>query len=248
MTPRRIQILGVPVDCVTMATTLEYVDQLVASATQACTVIAVNPEKVMKARQDPELLRFLNGTTLLIPDGIGVVSAARILGLGQMERVPGVDLMTALCQRSAERGYRVFLYGAAPEVNAAARLALELRYPGIRVAGNRHGYLAEADMPGLVQEINDSGAQLLFIALGSPRQELWISRYLPQLKVKVCQGVGGSFDVLAGAVRRAPALWRSVHLEWAYRLLAQPRRILRQTALPRFAWQVLATRFARSQN
>lgn len=248
VTPARIGILGVPVDCVTMATAVDFVDHLVASATTAGTVIAVNPEKVMKARQDPELLRFLNATTLLIPDGIGVVSAARILGLGHMERVPGVELMLALCQRSAEQGHRIFLYGAAPEINAEARAALERRHPGIRIVGNRHGYLPEGEMAGLVEEINASGAHILFIALGSPRQELWISRYLPSLKVKVCQGVGGSFDVIAGAVRRAPAAWRSVHLEWAYRLLAQPRRILRQTALPRFAWQVLTTRFARPQN
>jgi N-acetylglucosaminyldiphosphoundecaprenol N-acetyl-beta-D-mannosaminyltransferase len=107
--------------------------------------------------------------------------------------------------------------------------------------------VAEDDMGGLVEEINASGADILFIALGSPRQELWMSRHLPQLRVKICQGVGGSFDVLAGTVRRAPAAWRSVHLEWAYRLLAQPRRILRQTALPRFAWQILAAKFARPQ-
>lgn len=246
MTPQRIEILGVPVDCVSMGAALDYVDELITRP-GASTIFAINPEKVMKARQDPWLLDQIRGATLLIPDGIGVVWAARLLGRASLERVPGADLMLALCGRAANRGYRIFLYGAAPETNALARTALEQRFPGIVIAGNRHGYVTQAEMPALVGEINASGAQLLFVALGSPRQELWMAHHLSQLKVKVCQGVGGTFDVIAGTVRRAPASWRATNLEWAYRLLSDPRRLPRQSALPRFAWRVLAARFSRGQ-
>ena len=244
--PTRIEILGVPVDCVTMRSALAYIDDLIRGD-HARTIVAVNPEKVMKARQDPWLLDQLRSAALLLPDGIGIVWAARLLGLARLERVPGADLMIALCKRAAEQGYRLFLYGAAPEVNELACAALEQRFPGIRIVGHRHGYVTQAEMPGLVGQINESGADILFVALGSPRQEFWMATHLPGLKVKVCQGVGGTFDVVAGTVRRAPASWRAVNLEWAYRLLSEPRRLPRQTALPRFAWHVLAAKVGRHE-
>lgn len=244
LTPRRIDILGVPVDCVSMRTALEFVDELVRREKPAA-IIAVNPEKVMKARQDPWLLDQLRQATLLLPDGIGVVWAARFLNVARLERVAGADFMVATCERAQARGYRVFLYGASPEVNAVARAVLQERYPGLLIVGNRHGYIPQNEMAELIGEINASAADILFVALGSPRQEFWMSTYLPALKVKVCQGVGGTFDVIAGTVRRAPPRWRDLNLEWAYRLLSEPRRLTRQVALPKFAWQVLAARLAR---
>jgi len=244
--PRRIDILGVPVDCVSMNAALDCVDEFVTRP-GAATIFAINPEKVMKARQDPWLLDQMRGAALLIPDGIGVVWAARLLGRASLERVPGADLMSGICGRATAKGYRIFLYGAAPETNALARTALEQRFPGIAIVGNRHGYVTQAEMPALVSEINASGAQILFVALGSPRQELWMAHHLPELTIKVCQGVGGTFDVIAGTVRRAPASWQATNLEWAYRLLMDPRRLPRQTSLPRFAWRVLAARFSRGR-
>jgi N-acetylglucosaminyldiphosphoundecaprenol N-acetyl-beta-D-mannosaminyltransferase len=245
MKPERIEILGVPVDCVSMASALDVVDDMVRGAGTGA-IIAINPEKVIKARQDPVLLAQLRSAALLIPDGIGIVGAARLLGLAQIERVPGIDLMMAICERAAARGYRLFLYGALPEVNQAASEAMRATWPSLQIVGCQHGYLAESEMPGLVSAINQSGADILLVALGSPRQEQWMTAHLPELGVKVCQGVGGSFDVLAGTVRRAPASWRSRNLEWAYRLLSQPRRLVRQTALPRFAFQVLSAWLSRT--
>lgn len=242
--PRRIDILGVPVDCVTMASAVGFADELVRSG-RTGVIIAVNPEKVMKARQDPWLLDQLKQAALLLPDGIGVVWAARLLEQVSLERVAGADLMVALCEHAQNRGYRVFLYGASPEVNSAARAGLLQMFPGLQIVGNRHGYVPQQDMAGLIEEINASGADMLFVALGSPRQEFWMSTYLPQLKVKVCQGVGGTFDVIAGTVRRAPKGWRDLHLEWAYRLIKEPRRLPRQVVLPKFAWRVLAERLGR---
>lgn len=238
MRPQRVNVLGVPVDAVDMRQAVDAVDRMLRGD-RAQAVIAVNPEKVINAQSDAALLQRLHGAGLLIPDGIGVVIACRLLGLARMRRVPGAELMPELCELAQRRGRSVFLFGAAPDVNAAACAELRARYPGLRIAGARHGYVDDAGQDALIDAINASGADILFVALGSPRQELWMDQYLPRLRVKVCQGVGGTFDVLAGRVRRAPLLWRRLHLEWLYRLLAQPRRLLRQTALPRFAAQVL---------
>ncbi|MBI3802951.1 MAG: WecB/TagA/CpsF family glycosyltransferase [Nitrospirae bacterium] len=203
------------------------------------TVIAVNPEKVIKARQDPRLLSQLRRAGLLIPDGIGVVLAARFLRLGRMDRVPGSELMPAICERAAQKGYSIFLFGGSPEVNAQTAEVLRKRLPQIRIVGRQHGYVAEEEMPAVIGKINASGAEILFVALGSPKQELWMERYLPELRIKVCQGVGGTFDVLSGRVKRAPLFFRRLHLEWFYRLASQPKRLVRQTALPKFAFLVL---------
>lgn len=233
----RIDVLGVPVDGVTMLEAVDAVDELISAETPQA-IVAVNPEKVIRAQNNPNLLEFLRAAALLIPDGIGIVFAARILKLGRMERVPGSELMPAICERAASRGYRVFLFGASPEANAGAVEALRRQYEGLHIVGHQHGYLSQDDMDGLVRRINGCQADILFVALGSPKQEMWMAKYLPSLTVKVCQGVGGTFDVIAGYARRAPGVFRNLNLEWLYRLLSQPRRILRQTALPKFLWQV----------
>ena len=241
MAPKRVDILDVPVDCVTMDQAVDWAD-LRMTQPEPATVIAVNPEKVMKAKTDPVLHQLLRSAGLLIPDGIGVVIAARWLGLGYAERVPGAELMPRLCELAARRGYSIFLYGASPDVNERAKTNLQKQYPTLNIVGSEHGFTKTVDMPKVVERINAAAPDFLFIALGSPKQELWMSTYVQHLRVKVCQGVGGTFDVLAGRVKRAPWLFRSVHLEWLYRLLSQPRRLLRQTALPRFAFHVIRKR------
>jgi N-acetylglucosaminyldiphosphoundecaprenol N-acetyl-beta-D-mannosaminyltransferase len=244
MKPKRVEILGVPVDCLTMSTALDTVDSLI-KGDKAGAIVAVNPEKVIRARGDPIFLKQLQAAELLIPDGIGVVWAARLLGLCHMERVPGSELMPAICERAAQKGYKVFLFGARPDVNERAVAVLRGRYPGIQIVGNHHGYVGAEQIPDLIKKINASAAQILFVALGSPEQERWMAKYLLQLDVKVCQGVGGTFDVIVGTVKRAPAIFLKMNLEWLYRLIAQPRRAFRQTALPKFAYQVLAYKWGR---
>ena len=150
--------------------------------------------------------------------------------------------MPRLCALAAAKGYRVFLFGASPDVNLEAAARLREEFPGLNIVGTQHGYVQDAEMPAVLARINEGKPDFLFIALGSPRQELWMARFLPQLQVKVCQGVGGTFDVLAGKVKRAPWLFRTIHLEWLYRLLSQPSRLARQTALPLFAFQILRKR------
>lgn len=198
-------------------------------------VIAVNPEKVMKARQDPILLKQIASAGVLIPDGIGVVLAARLLRGCSLMRVPGSELMPEICALAATHGYKVFLYGAAAEVVEQAVATLRQRYPTLQIAGYQDGYLSEEEMPSFIDRINASGAEILFVGLGSPRQELWMAKHLDSLNVRICQGVGGTFDVIAGKVRRAPRFFCVLQLEWLYRLGANPRRLLRQTALPVFA-------------
>ena len=237
ITPKRVQVLGAPVDCVDMQQALEVVDQMVNGGSPQ-TVIAINPEKVIKAQNDPLLHQWLNKAGLLIPDGIGVVVAVRLLIGEKISRVPGAELMPAICEQSLTRGYKLFLLGASRKVNETAVEVLKQRYPGINIVGNRDGYFDDSDMPELIDQINASGVEVLFVALGSPRQELWMEKYLPLTNVKVCQGVGGTFDVLAGNVRRAPLLFRKLNLEWLYRLVSQPKRLLRQTALPKFVVKV----------
>lgn len=242
MKTKRIEILGVPLDCVTMSEALDCAESMIRSE-HRCTILAVNPEKVMRAKQDNRLLGQLRDASLLIPDGIGVVFAARLLGLGYAERVPGSELMPKLCEQAALKGYTVFLFGASEEVNRKVVTRLQEEYPGLRIVGSQHGYVKEKDMPWVISSINEACPDVLFVALGSPAQELWIARYLSQLKVKVCQGVGGTFDVIAGQARRAPKSFRRLHLEWFYRLASDPRRLRRQTALPLFAYHVLKCKF-----
>ncbi len=242
MTPRRIELLGVPVDCVTMAQSVDFVEERVASGEGCAAVVAVNPEKIMRARVDPSLLESLRRASLLIPDGIGAVWGARLLANAEIGRVPGAELMPAICDRAAETGFSVFLFGAQEEVNAKAAEILPTRFPGLRIAGRRNGYVDADAMLGLIDEINQSGADVLFIALGSPRQEEWIDRYIGSLRVKAVQGVGGTFDVIAGRVQRAPAVFRRLNLEWFYRLLREPKRLWRQRVLLFFALAIIAER------
>lgn len=181
---------------------------------------------------------------MLIPDGIGVVLVARLAGHRAVRRVPGIELMDALCRHAATLGWSVFLLGAKREINERAVQQLKLKYPALRFAGHQDGYFGEDDDPSIVQQINASGAEIVFVGLGSPKQELWMARHLNSLDAKVCQGVGGSFDVISGVAKRAPAIFRRLNMEWLYRLIRQPHRLIRQTALPRFVWLVLREKLA----
>jgi N-acetylglucosaminyldiphosphoundecaprenol N-acetyl-beta-D-mannosaminyltransferase len=235
----RIMVTGVPVDNVDMIGAIDHAEKMIEQGRQ-CTIFAMNPEKAIAARENPDLYECLSSAGLLIADGIGVVMAARLKGIPFKERVPGSELMPKLCEMAARNGSGVFLFGAKEEANQQAAEKLQQRYPGLNVAGRQNGYVAEDDMPALIDKINASGAKLLFVALGSPRQEQWMNKYKDRLNALVLQGVGGTFDVISGNVKRAPRLWRAAHLEWLYRLLSQPQRFLRQTRLPSYAWLVLS--------
>ena len=201
------------------------------------TIIAVNPEKVMTAGKDEQIKTLINDATYQIPDGVGILMASRLKGGAIRSRVTGVDMMDRLLEFAHDEGKKVFMYGAKEEVIATAKAKIEEKYPSIRITGYSNGFTKDQDE--LVRKINESGAEIIFVALGSPRQELWIRDHMKDLNVKVYQGVGGSFDVFAGNVKRAPSFFRKAGLEWFYRLITDPKRFKRQLALPKFLLKII---------
>jgi N-acetylglucosaminyldiphosphoundecaprenol N-acetyl-beta-D-mannosaminyltransferase len=195
-------------------------------------IVAINPEKIMKAQEDMELRDLLNKATYQIPDGIGVILASMMKGGKIRSRVTGIDMMLRLCKEAALHGKKVFLYGAKPGVADEAKKKLEERFPGIQIVGTMHGY--EKDENVIVNAINASNPDILFVALGSPAQEYWIVKHMDSLAPKVYQGVGGSFDVVSGRLKRAPLLFQKLGMEWFYRLVKEPWRWKRQLVLPKF--------------
>lgn len=207
---------------------------------QKSTIIAINPEKVIAAEKNTELKELINSATYQIPDGIGIIIASKIKKGEIQSRVTGVDMMERLLQFAEEEHLRVFLYGAKEEVLSSAAKNIQRKYPNIIIAGTQNGY--EQDEQKVVDKINETKADILFVAMGSPKQELWIREHLSELNALVFQGVGGSFDVFAGHVKRAPEAYRKLGLEWLYRLLKEPKRFKRQLALPKFLLKVLFQR------
>lgn len=199
-------------------------------------IVAINPEKIIKAKEDPALKKLLNEAEFQIPDGIGVILASKIQKGQITSRVTGVDMMLRLCQEAAKRKKPIFLYGGKPGVADKAAEKLRELYPGIIVAGTQDGY--EKDQNKVIEKINATKPDLLFVAMGSPKQENWINANRDQLHPTIYQGVGGSFDVLAGTVKRAPEAFQKVGMEWFYRLMKEPKRLKRQLALPLFLLEV----------
>ena len=238
----RIRALNAPVDLATFDEALDRAVALARDRGKVSRVVAVNPEKAIAARSDPFLQAFLDESDLAIPDGVGVVAAARILQGAKCERVTGVDLATALCEASGARDLKLFFYGAKEEVNALMVEKLRARFPDIQIVGRENGYFPLERSSELCARVNASGADVLFVALGSPKQERWIAEHAKDLRVGLCMGVGGTFDALAGTVKRAPKAWRALRLEWLHRLVRQPSRFWRQRRIFLFAFLVLWTK------
>jgi N-acetylglucosaminyldiphosphoundecaprenol N-acetyl-beta-D-mannosaminyltransferase len=195
-------------------------------------IVAINPEKIIKAQEDPSLMELLNSADFQIPDGIGVILASKFKGGQIRERVTGIDMMLKLCETGAKHQKRIFLYGGKPGRADEAKVKLEEMYPGIQIAGTLHGY--EKDQQIVRETINQSQADIIFVAMGSPAQENWIIANKDTLHPCVYQGVGGSFDVISGKIERAPEAFQKLGLEWLYRLMKEPWRIKRQAVLPLF--------------
>lgn len=232
--------LGIDVSALSYEGIIEDLGNRIEGGKQS-TIIAVNPEKVMAAQRDPQVKELINASTYQIADGVGILLAAKLKGGQITSRVTGVDMMSALLRFASEDGLPVYFFGAKEEVVAKAIANIQETFPTIKVAGYTNGY--DKDEEELVQRIQQSGAKMIFVALGSPKQELWIQRNMPKLSnVQVFQGVGGSFDVFSGTVKRAPVAFRKLGLEWLYRLMASPSRIKRQLVLPIFLLKVLRSR------
>jgi len=199
-------------------------------------IVAINPEKVLKARKDKQLASLLDCADYPIADGIGVVIASRLKGGKIKSRVTGIECMDTLCALANQKSYKIFLYGAKREVLAKTKTALTQKYSNIQIVGAIDGY--EHNNEKIVSAINKSEADILFVALGSPKQEIWITNNKENLCPKIYMGVGGSFDVISGNIKRAPDFMLKLGLEWLYRLIREPKRIFRQIKLLKFIFLV----------
>ncbi|MEO8289694.1 MAG: WecB/TagA/CpsF family glycosyltransferase, partial [Gaiellaceae bacterium] len=220
----RVQLLGSPLDPVTLREVLARVDEAVAERRPTLNA-SVNAAKLVRMQQDSELREAVAGCELVTADGQPVVWAARALGLAVPERVNGTDLMELLFAHGEERGYSIFLLGSRPETLARARAEIERRHPRLRVAGTEHGYFAPAEEAEVVERIAAARPDILFVALETPKKELFQARHREALGVPFTMGVGGSLEVLAGQRKRAPRWAQRAGLEWAFRLGQEPRRL-----------------------
>lgn len=227
----RTDVLGVAFDNVTLEEAADRAAELLKEDGPHL-VATPNPEIVQIARRDPEFARVLADAALVIPDGVGVVYAARILGRPLKGRVPGIEFAAALMERMAAEGGRLFLLGAKPGVAEMAAVNLRAQYPGLVVCGTHDGYFRE-DGP-VAEAIRQSGAEAVFVCLGAPKQEKWIAANGEATGARLLVGLGGSLDVFAGQVKRAPEAFQKLGLEWFYRLCKQPSRIGRMARLPLF--------------
>ncbi len=231
----RSQVLGVAFDPVTMDQAVEWALSLIEEHRGAY-VCTPNPEIVWDCRRDKALATAIAGADMVLPDGVGVVWASRVLGCPVPERVTGYDFLLALLARFQGR---LFLLGGKPGVAAAAAAAIEKQFPQLTVCGVMDGY---GDVQAQRRAVEDMTPDLVLVCLGSPRQELWMRENAGRLPVGLMAGLGGCLDVLSGRAKRAPERWIRLNLEWLYRLLRDPRRLTRQIRLPLFALAVLARR------
>ena len=243
----RVRILDVPVDRVTYDDWLRLIDGWVSDRSGGRHVCTVNPEFIMIARGDPIFSQILGRADLCVPDGVGLLWAARQLGERLPGRVTGSDGVPMIAERAAQRGWRIFFLGAGAGIARRAADILTKRHPNLQVAGVYGGSPQESEEDDIVKRVNASGADILFVAYGAPGQDKWIARNLGRLDVKMAMGVGGALDFIAGSVPRAPIWMRRWGLEWLYRLLRQPWRFRRMLRLPRFALLVWRDGRQRSQ-
>lgn len=235
---RHVTIMGVPFLHIGQQ---GFVDLLVNRIEQQekTFVVTANPEVVMQANENPTVMNYLKQATYICADGIGVVKAAQILGDSLPERVTGYDTMVRLLEVGQQKHFKIYLLGAQKETIEKTVANIHENYPNVDVVGYHDGYF-DWNNNDFAKEIATLQPDLVFVALGVPRQEKWITENLEKFSKGVFIGVGGSFDVIAGTVKRAPVIWQKLNLEWLYRLLRQPSRFGRMLVLPRFALKVFA--------
>jgi len=235
--PEPVLIMGTPViPFDSYEHTIRCIEHRILSGEKSF-CIAINSEKVYRALADSALREILNESEITICDGVGISIAARILYGITIKRCTGCDLFFHLMEASAKNSWPIFLLGASEESNRLACQKLKQNYPNLQIAGRENGFFEDSDE--MISKINASGAKLLFVAMGSPRQECWIAEHRKKIDAPFCMGIGGTLDVISGHAKRAPALFRKTGTEFLYRLISQPTRWRRQTVLPLFFLKVL---------
>ena len=237
--PKKVTILGVPVDAITMGEAVARIDGFIEKRTPVL-VATANAEMLIRATHDGALRRILQGAAMVTPDGAGTVWAAHHLGHAMPERVAGYDMVQELMREAPAKHRRIFFFGSAPGVADKAKKKAEQLYPGIEIVGTRNGFFTAADEPAIIEEIKAAHPDILLAALGVPKPEKWLAKHLGELGVPVAIGVGGTFDVMAGVMKRAPHWMQRAKLEWLFRGMMQPQRAGRLLALPRFVLKVHA--------
>jgi N-acetylglucosaminyldiphosphoundecaprenol N-acetyl-beta-D-mannosaminyltransferase len=222
--PEKVRVLGIPIDPLTMDGVLALVDDAIERRARLH-IGVVNAAKLVNMRRESHLREDVLASDVILADGVPVVWASRLLGDPLPERVAGIDLMLEILRRGAVRGYRVYCLGATQDVLDRAVERMLSEFPGISIVGRRNGYFAADEAGAVAREIAAARPDVLFVAMTSPKKENFLHRFTPHMQVPVCHGVGGSFDVLAGKVRRAPVAWQRLGLEWLYRVLQEPRRL-----------------------
>ncbi len=238
---KTIRMYGLPIDVVTLESAFERFKQLLDRSVFSF-ICTPNTEIVMVARKDEELKEILKSSDMNIPDGIGLVIASKIHKLGLIERVTGVDMMEKMLEFCNYSRKSIYILGGKPGVAEMAVHNIKEKYSNIKVEGYKHGYFNGDEEKEIIKNINKISPDILFVALGAPRQEKWIYNHRKDLNVKIAMGVGGGVDIWAGTAKRAPQVFRILGLEWFYRLLKEPWRFKRMLILPKFMIQVLKSK------
>lgn len=236
----RVTILGTRVDRLTMAETLTALQEFIESK-QPHIVVTADASGVVQAQGDEELRKIYDEADLVTPDSEGILLGAKIKKAPISEKVSGVELVSEICRMSADHGYRIYLLGSSPGIAEMAMESLKLRYPGCNIVGARHGFFPADSFEVVAQEVAELKPDVLFVAMGIPRQEKFIARTQSIIQAPVAIGVGGSLDVFSGQTKRAPKVVQKIKLEWLWRLILNPSKIAKAKNLPIFLFRVLFT-------
>ncbi len=234
----KIPLLKVRVNDVDMREALAMCDEYILSR-KPHHIITLDASMCVMAEHDAKLRKVIEDSDLITPDSVGVLWACKRMGKSLRERVSGVELVEMLCSLSPEKHYRLFFFGSAPGVAEQAAEKMRLKYPGCEIVGTRNGFFTEKDNNDIIMQIQNAKPDILCVALGIPKQEMWISEHIQTLGVPICIGVGGTFDVLSGNVQRAPMWMRKLSIEWLHRLISNPRKIGKVMTLPKFVMLIL---------
>lgn len=235
-----VTILGIPIDRITKKEAGEITEKLIIQSNKTCKMIfAPNTEFIMYAQKDELYYNLLKQSSLSTPDSIGVIIAGKLQNKPFKERIPGQAYFREIIELSNKKGYSIYLLGGEPGIPEKAKENLQHIYPNVNIVGTHHGYFSEQEEREIIKEINELQPNVLFVALGAPMQEKWIAKHQHELKVDVAAGQGGTYDYEAGKIKRAPIWMQRLGIEWLWRLILQPSRIVRMRVLPIFLIKIL---------
>jgi len=235
---KQAEILGVPINILSKEEAINEIIKMIENP-ELSEVYTPNPEMIMLAQEDKEFMHILKNAEIVLPDGIGLLIASKIKGLGLTERVTGIDTMNGLLAYCGRENKTIYLLGGKPGVPDVACSNIERQFPGIKIGGFHHGYFTKDDEAKIVEEVNEAKPDILFVCLGAPKQEKWIYGHKNKLNCRLAMGVGGSVDIYAGTAKRAPVIFQKLGMEWFYRLAKEPWRYKRMMNLPKFILRIL---------